>query len=92
MTIKLNGSQRIGIVLSIIGFIGFGLYFWNDAVKTNGEYYKQGLNLCYDMLTDRNNFPHILSDSQIVYNRCCCSNYDYGSDKSTSYQNRSSHI
>jgi hypothetical protein len=47
-----RGWRRIGIVVSIIWFIVFGLYVWGDSARQNGEFYQSQLGLCYSMEDD----------------------------------------
>jgi hypothetical protein len=39
MRIKLNGWQRIGVVLSVIWFVGFAGYKWYTAIRMKAEMY-----------------------------------------------------
>jgi hypothetical protein len=43
-----NKAKRVGLVLSLIWFICFGLYFWSDVTQHSVEHYKQNYGLCYD--------------------------------------------
>lgn len=46
---RLNGWQRIGIVLSIIWCIGSGVYLWIDQMNDLHESYGAQLHLCMDL-------------------------------------------
>ncbi len=50
MRIKLNGWQRIGIVLSLIWFVIFGGYVWQESAKHSGDFYKSSLLTCGEIL------------------------------------------
>ena len=62
----MSGWQRIGIVLSIIWFIGFGAYIWMlRDIQHVGELYRGQLNTCSILLNMANDeLQHIenLSD------------------------------
>jgi hypothetical protein len=42
-----RGWRRIGIVLSVIWFIGFGGYVWTSEVRHISDYYEFQLKMCY---------------------------------------------
>jgi hypothetical protein len=50
----LNGWERIGIVVSIIWFIGFGVFIWTDTVRRNVEFHGNSLRMC-KLILDTNN-------------------------------------
>src|SRR5271168_1648114 len=54
MRIKLNGWQRIGIVLSVIWFFGFAGYVWTDSIHNVGEFYGWQLGMCVAILDTKN--------------------------------------
>jgi len=54
MRLRLNGWQRIGIVLSVIWFIGFAGYIWNSSVQNNLNFYSYQLESCYTLLNLEN--------------------------------------
>jgi hypothetical protein len=47
---KLNGWQRIGIVLSIVWFIGFAAFVWVSERQRIGDFYERQLGLCKAIL------------------------------------------
>jgi hypothetical protein len=51
---KLNGIQRIGIVLSIIAFIGLGAFAWVVDGNYRTEPYRSELDRCYRSLSVNN--------------------------------------
>ena len=51
MQIRLNGWQRIGIVLSVIWFFGFAGVVWIWDILDKGEFYGWQLRMC-DVLLD----------------------------------------
>ena len=50
-----RGWRRIGIILSVLWFIGFGLFVWSYEVRQNTTWYSSSLSLCFAMSneTDR---------------------------------------
>jgi hypothetical protein len=50
-----RGWRRIGIVLSIIWFVGFGFFLWRSTLEGHLELLRNGLHTCgviYEMQTD----------------------------------------
>jgi hypothetical protein len=47
MGMKLDGWRMIGIVLSIIWFVGFAAWGWNDSIEEMRHNFASGLNNCY---------------------------------------------
>jgi hypothetical protein len=43
---RLNGWQRIGVLLSIIWFIGFAAYVWYGDRKHKSDFYLSSLGFC----------------------------------------------
>ena len=64
---KLNGWQRIGIVLSIVWFIGFAAFIWSYSVGRTGDFYGHQLDLCKAIL-DMNNEDVAASDPRWAIN------------------------
>jgi hypothetical protein len=57
---KLNGWQRIGIVVSIIWFIGFGAFIWNDQLRQDSESQANDAEVCRLILNANNeSLPYI---------------------------------
>lgn len=54
MANRARGWRRIGIVLSVIWFVGFGSYLWSGDVSRIGEFYSWQLKNCYARETIRN--------------------------------------
>ena len=50
MRIKLNGIQRIGIVVSAIAFVGFAVAAWIFDVREKNDFYGYQLGMCYRIL------------------------------------------
>jgi hypothetical protein len=57
---KLNGWQRIGIVISIIWFIGFGAFIWTDTLRQDRDYHANDAEVCRLILNANNeSLPYI---------------------------------
>jgi hypothetical protein len=46
---KLSGWQRIGIVVSVIWFVGFAGYVWIDSNRHSDDFHISQLKLCGDI-------------------------------------------
>jgi hypothetical protein len=44
-----RGWRRIGVILSVIWFVGFGLYAWTDSTTQSSNFYKASLSVCYGL-------------------------------------------
>ena len=64
MRIRLNGWQRIGIVLSVIWFLGFGGYVWIWDNRTKSEFYGWQLKMCDVVLSERNGSLQFLTKQE----------------------------
>jgi len=42
-------GQRIGVIVSVIWFLGFGFYLWNSAIRQNEDWYSGELQICMMM-------------------------------------------
>jgi hypothetical protein len=51
---RARGWRRIGVVLSVIWFIGFGDYIWVSEVGRIGEFYRWQLETCGKILSNAN--------------------------------------
>jgi hypothetical protein len=49
-----KGWRRVGIVLSVIWFVAFGSYLWSSGVSSMGQFHRQQLEGCYQILTADN--------------------------------------
>jgi hypothetical protein len=47
-----RGWRRIGIVLSIIWFVGFGGWLWIDSVRENADFYGGLFGMCYSIQSE----------------------------------------
>jgi hypothetical protein len=57
---KLNGWQRIGIVVSIIWFIGFGAFIWTDTLRQYRDFHANSAEMCRLILNANNeSLPYI---------------------------------
>jgi hypothetical protein len=43
----MKGWRRIGIVLSVLWFVGFGFWLWSSETNRHYEFYKGQLSTCY---------------------------------------------
>ena len=46
MRIRLNAWQRIGIVLSVLVFVGLGVYAWVFEAQHREQFYRWRLSMC----------------------------------------------
>ena len=49
-----KGWKRIGIVLSVVWFIGFGLFLWSNEVGRISDFHSFQLKHCYTLLNIAN--------------------------------------
>jgi len=54
MRIKLNGWQRIGIVMSVVWFFGFAGFVWIWDTRERGTFYGWQLKMCDAILSTKN--------------------------------------
>jgi hypothetical protein len=54
MRIRLNRWQRVGIVLSVLAFIGLGVYAWVFEAQHRDNFYSTQLSMCYNTLRTQN--------------------------------------
>ena len=54
MRLKLNKWQRVGIVLSVLSFIGLGVYAWVFEARQRDRFYGTQLSMCYNTLRTQN--------------------------------------
>jgi hypothetical protein len=50
MRLGLSGWQRIGIVSSVIWFVGFAGYIWIFSTRDASDFYGSQLGMCYTIL------------------------------------------
>ena len=54
MRIRLNRWQRVGIVLSVLAFVGIGTYAWVFEAWHRDRFYRTQLSMCYNTLRTQN--------------------------------------
>ena len=54
MRIRLNCWQRVGIVLSVLVFVGIGIYAWVFEASHRDRFYSTQLSMCYNTLRTQN--------------------------------------
>ena len=54
MRIRLNRWQRVGIVLSVLAFVGIGIYAWVFEARQRDRFYSTQLSMCYNTLRTQN--------------------------------------
>ena len=54
MRIRLNRWQRVGIVLSVLAFVGIGIYTWVFEARHRDRLYSTQLSMCYNTLRTQN--------------------------------------
>ena len=50
MRLKLNKWQRVGVVLSVLAFVGLGIYAWVFEARQRDRFYSTQLSMCYNTL------------------------------------------
>ena len=60
MRIRLNAWQRIGIVLSVLVFVGLGVYAWVFEAQHREQFYRWRLSMCNATLQIENKSCSIL--------------------------------
>ena len=50
MRLKLNKWQRVGVVLSVLAFVGLGIYAWVFEARQRDSFYSTQLSMCYNTL------------------------------------------
>ena len=61
---SLNGWQRIGVVLSIIWFVGFAWYVWSSDRQHKTDFYVGRLSVCSDINDMANESLSYIQDQQ----------------------------
>lgn len=60
MRIRLNRWQQVGIVLSVLAFIGLGVYAWIFEARQRNHIYLQQLSMCDATLqTDKEELQYL---------------------------------
>jgi hypothetical protein len=54
MRIRLNRWQRVGIVLSVLAFVGIGIYAWTFEARHRDDFSITQLTMCYNTLRTQN--------------------------------------
>jgi hypothetical protein len=54
MRIRLNRWQQVGIVLSVLAFVGIGIYAWAFEARHRDRFYSTQLSMCYNTLRTQN--------------------------------------
>jgi hypothetical protein len=54
MRLKLNKWQRLGVVLSVLAFVGLGIYAWVFEARQRDRFYSTQLSMCYNTLRTKN--------------------------------------
>jgi hypothetical protein len=47
MGVKLGGWQRIGVILSVLWFVGFGVFMFEHEMSRHGDFHMWQLGNCY---------------------------------------------
>jgi hypothetical protein len=60
---------RIGIILSVLWFIGFGAYVWLSSTQRLNYLYSHDLAVCYtfDTMPNSGSYEYCLQDSRELY-------------------------
>jgi hypothetical protein len=59
---RLSGWQRIGVILSVIWFIGFAGYIWHADRKEKAAFYVSQLNVCSEIWETENESLKYIQD------------------------------
>jgi hypothetical protein len=71
MANRVRGWRRIGIVVSVVWFIGFGGYVWSDSTRRNGDFYSSQLGMCKLILdTDNESRLRTPDENWAKYEKC----------------------
>jgi hypothetical protein len=54
MRIRLKRWQQIGVVLSVLAFVGIGIYAWVFEAQQRDSFYITQLTMCYNTLRTQN--------------------------------------
>jgi hypothetical protein len=54
MRIRLNRWQRVGVILSVLAFVGLGIYAWVFEARQRDRFYSTQLSMCYNTLRTQN--------------------------------------
>ena len=54
MRIMLNRWQQIGVVLSVLAFVGIGIYAWVFEARHRDSFYITQITMCYNTLRTQN--------------------------------------
>jgi len=54
MRIRLNRWQRVGVVLSVLAFVGLGIYAWIFEARHRDRFYSTQLSMCDGTLRTQN--------------------------------------
>jgi hypothetical protein len=61
MGVKLGGWQRIGVILSVLWFVGFGVFMWVHETNSYNDFFMWRLGNCYKIAEMRRE-PLTLND------------------------------
>jgi hypothetical protein len=64
MRIRLNRWQRVGIVLSVLAFVGIGIYAWVFEARHRDRLYSAQLSMCYNTLRTQNDALQVLGTQE----------------------------
>jgi len=59
---RLSGWQRIGVILSVIWFIGFAGYIWHADRKEKADFYVWQLHMCSEIWDTENESLNYIQD------------------------------
>ena len=65
MRIRLNRWQQIGVVLSVLAFVGIGIYAWVFEARHRDSFYITQITMCYNTLRSQNDAFQVSENKRI---------------------------
>ena len=78
MRIRLNRWQQIGVVLSMLAFVGIGIYAWVFEARHRDSFYITQITMCYGTLRIQNDALQGLGTQEDRAEREAANQSEYG--------------
>ena len=78
MRIRLNRWQQIGVVLSVLAFVGIGIYAWVFEARHRDSFYITQITMCYNTLRTQNDALQGLGTQEDRPEREAANQAEYG--------------
>jgi hypothetical protein len=75
---RLNCWQQIGVVLSVLAFVGIGIYAWVFEARHRDSFYITQLTMCYNTLRTQNDALQGLATQEDRAEREAANQSEYG--------------